>query len=554
MAPPLAQIFEATTATKADDRAAYRAFQKRYRYDRVAFVHDCFAWEEGQAPAPYQDEILGLFDTHDRVAVYGPRSLGKTAVESWLALHCALTWDGDRTRDWKMMVTAGAWGQLEDYLWPEISKWANRLRWHRVGREPFNTRTELLTTRLNLSRGHIYSVSPQKSLLMEGGHADFFFNLFDEAKAVEDSVFDGAEGATFGAGSESEGTHQKAKFGAFSTPGDTSGRFYDICRHAPGLEDWHVRHVTLDECIAAGRISREKVEARARQWGISSQLYINHCEGNFAPQDADGIIPLAWIELAATRWHDWQASGGPQGELLTAVACDPADGGLDDSVIAEGYGVRIARVRVLEKLSKKENDGVSQTMAVVGAIVNTVDAKGGPDAKKSVKVIIDANGVGAGVASRAKEQGYDVESWIDSSKPDPKARDLYGEERPGNKRAAAWLAARWVFDPDNRQEAAIPPDDRLIGELALPRRKPVMSNGIVFVESKDEIRKRNGGKSTDCADPVVMVLTADRITVKKREFRLFSRQKPENPPETAQKHQNFLLMGADLTEAERNGV
>lgn len=261
---------------------------KHMAWERVKEICVLSACETVAISVPGPETFLTEFVEHN------------TAAEAWIALHTALCFDGDATRDWKMMVTAGAWGQLEDYLWPEISKWAARLKWHKVGRPPFNTRTELLTTRLNLSKGHIYSVSPQKSLLMEGGHADFFFNLFDEAKAVEDSVFDGAEGATFGAG---EGAHQKAKFGAFSTPGDTSGRFYDICRHAPGLEDWRVRHVTLDECIAAGRISREKVEARARQWG-ESQLYKNHVEGVFWASEEDGIIPLRWVEAATTRYNE----------------------------------------------------------------------------------------------------------------------------------------------------------------------------------------------------------------------------------------------------------
>jgi hypothetical protein len=49
---------------------------------------------------------------------------------------------------------------------------------------------------------------------------------------------------------------------------------------------------------------------------------------------------------------------------------------------------------------------------------------------------------------------------------------------------------------------ALPPDDKLTGDLAAPRYKQA-SGGRLQVESKDDIKKRLG-RSTDHGDAVVM--------------------------------------------------
>src|SRR5438876_11427633 len=62
----------------ADPR--YRTFQTKYRRDPVGFVHDCIEWRRGEAPAPYQDEVLVALTQHPRVSVRGPHGLGKTSL------------------------------------------------------------------------------------------------------------------------------------------------------------------------------------------------------------------------------------------------------------------------------------------------------------------------------------------------------------------------------------------------------------------------------------------------------------------------------------------
>ena len=84
----------------------YREFQAKYFDDPSGFVRDCITFPKGEAPAPYQYEILDEFQTSRRISVRGPHGLGKTAVMAWLIHWFSLTRDG---LDWKLPTTASAW-------------------------------------------------------------------------------------------------------------------------------------------------------------------------------------------------------------------------------------------------------------------------------------------------------------------------------------------------------------------------------------------------------------------------------------------------------------
>ena len=121
---------------------------------------------------------------------------------------------------------------------------------------------------------------------------------------------------------------------AISTPGDPSGQFYDIHVHRPGYEDWCTRHVTIDEAIAAGRVSAAWVLQREKQWGKYSSLFLNRCLGEFADDSEEGIIPLSWVMLAIERWYVWKRQGFPAQDGIRAIGVDVASSGEDKTVLA----------------------------------------------------------------------------------------------------------------------------------------------------------------------------------------------------------------------------
>jgi len=125
-------------------RLAASAPVRRYADDPQAFARECIAWPQGESLADYQEEILANLALHRREAVRGPHGLGKTALAAICVHWFALTRDGT---DWKILTTASVWRQLTVYLWPEIHKWARRLRWEVIGRQPYRTE-ELLVRNL----------------------------------------------------------------------------------------------------------------------------------------------------------------------------------------------------------------------------------------------------------------------------------------------------------------------------------------------------------------------------------------------------------------------
>jgi hypothetical protein len=452
--------------------------RRRYRDDPAAFVRDCIAWRPGEGPTDYQVEILDQLVARRRAAVRGPHSLGKTALAAWVILWFALTREGE---DWKIPCTASAWRQLTHYLFPELRKWARRLRWERLGRPPFDPTRELLALSLKLTTGEAFAVASDTPALIEGAHADHLLYVFDEAKSIPAATFDAAEGA-FSSGD--------CYALAISTPGEPQGRFYDIHARKPGFADWWVRHVTLAECIAAGRVLPEWAEQRRLQWGEGSAVYRNRVLGEFASAEESGLIPLSWIEAANERWEVIRESG--QWDAFTCVGVDVARDGEAKTVLALRHGQAIRELRRFAR---------SDTMETTGHVASVV-------AGSAAAAVVDVIGIGAGVVDRLREMkrddraAYRVVPFNAAEHTD--WRDASGELAFANTRSAAWWNVRELLDPAQGKEVALPPDDLLTGDLTAPHWR-MTSSGKVQVESKDEIRKRLG-RSTDDGDAVVMAL------------------------------------------------
>lgn len=517
--PPEAQI------ALRDGLAAYFARlerqNQRYYNDPVLFAAECIDWGSGSGLTPYQKEILNslVAQRHgntSRVAVRGPHTLGKTTVAAIAILWFALTRDDlpDKS-DWKVVTTASVSRQLTDFLWPEVRKWANRVKWDKVGRGPF-TRDELMSETLKLKTGKASSMTSSEETGTEGAHADHLLYIFDEAKAIEASRWDAAEGALMG------GQGKEIIALAISTPGDPQGRFYEIHTRKPGLEDWWVRHVTIDECIAAGRATVEFVNQRRRQWGENSAVFMNRVLGEFCESTEDCVIPLSWVEAANERWlqrirtrthgpacppncmethwnwvdgakrNDWPSwewrSRGDE-EELTAAGVDIARSDLGDKTsIARRHGNTVPQI---------DRYSIADTMPIVGKV------KGILDRWVRAYAMVDVIGIGSGPVDRLREHFPEKRIYPFNASESTELKDKAKELGYANKRTAAWWNMRELLDPAFDSDIALPPCDILTGDLTAPKRGKDTSSGKITVESKKEIKKRLG-RSTDDGDAVVM--------------------------------------------------
>lgn len=489
----LFKLNRATAATKQRrvtvDNNVYAKFRAKYRNNMVACIHDMFAWKEGQKPTDYQDEIIYDLFTHGRMAVRGCHGLGKTMLVSTVVLAFALTRDIDS--DWKIPTTASVWRQLTKYLWPEIHKWSKLIRWDFVGRDPFDRRIELQTLNLKLNTGEAFAVASNDPGHIEGAHADSLLYVFDESKMIPAGTFDAAEGAFSGAGTD---TVNEAFAITVSTPGETSGRFYDIATHRPGFSDWRTRHVTLEEAIAAGRLSREWAEKRKAQWGEKSAIYQNRVLGEFADSSEDALIPLAWIEQSQKLFDEYE--GLPQEGATTSYGLDVAWRGADQSAFAKITGDVLEWLRYYAKLEPME-------------LVGHVAAEVADDRESPVGV--DVVGMGAGYFGRLEELGYAAVA-VDVRET-TEIRDMSGLRRFHRVRDLIWWMLRDALDPDNPERLALPSEgiEDLVSDMTAPMWS-YNSSGKVIVEDKDSIKTRLG-RSPDGAEAVAIALYVRAVRI-----------------------------------------
>lgn len=476
------QIAEARARRDAAPRARHEFYS-----DPVGFAHACINWPAGHDLTAYQQEIIGALPIRKRVSVRGPHGLGKTTTAAMTVLWFAITRELSG-RDWKIATTAGAWRQLEFYLWPEIKKWARRLNWEALDIAPYNERSELLALNIKLKFGHAFAAASDNPALIEGAHADSVLYVFDESKAIIADTFDAAEGAFSGADAAED---LEAFALAMSTPGEPNGRFYDIHRKAPGLEDWWTRHVTVEEAIAAGRISRGWAEQREKQWGRDTAVFHNRVLGEFYSSDEDGVVPLSWIEAANERWHLWDTAGRPDAGSPRRIGVDVARSGKDKTVMAVRDG------HVITELRKSSKEDTMQTAGRVKGLCKPDD-----DGPQEREPVIDVIGIGAGVVDRLREQNVDVAAFNAAGRTEHKDRS--GELGFANIRSAAWWNLREILDPAFGAQLALPPDDQLTGDLTAAHWR-VLSGGKIQVEAKEDITKRIG-RSPDDGDSVMQAM------------------------------------------------
>jgi hypothetical protein len=467
----------AKEAARQTSTSKFEKFQHQYAYKPDAFVHDCICFDglPYAGPTAYQDEILQLLIDKKRIAVRGPHGCGKTGLAAWVTLWAVLTGD-----DIKVPTTASAWRHLTKFLWPEIHKWAPRIRWHMLGIQPFDSNQLMKRALQRLPTCEAFAVASNNAAFIEGAHAVRIVYIYDESKEIPDPTWDATEGAFASAGPD---TNQEAYAFAISTPGRPQGRFYDIHQRKRGYEDWHAYHITLDMAVKAGTISRHWADQRKRQWGEQNPLYQNRVLGEFAESAEDVVIPLSWVEAANERWLEWADTGRVLPDAMRELGVDIARYGDDISCIAERVG------HILTEIEKWQHSGL---MASAGRIKS---ALGDGYAK------IDVIGVGAGVVDRLLEQECNV-TGIDFRAATDRT-DLTGLTEMHNVRAAAWWNMRELLDPDSEEEPILlPPDDDLINDLTTPT-YDYTSRGSLMIESKKNIKKRLG-HSPDVGDAAVI--------------------------------------------------
>lgn len=478
----------------------------------------------------YQNRILRAIAEHDRVAISACHDVGK----SWTLARVVL-WFGSVFPYSKIITTAPTNRQVEKILWSEIKAAYVRAKYPLGGRM-LNTEWKITEqgdwfatgfSPANESAGNAGEGQGTESTF-QGFHAPYLMVVFDEATGVRSALWTMAEGLL---------TSHNVKFVCIGNPTSTQSEFYKCfsdpawhkvklsCFDSPNLIINGITNLSqLEEEVAYCRtLSDEDFQARvksykvikgylltlrwvvekARQWGMDSPLFLSKVLGEF-PHEGDNVaVPLRVVEEAQRR-----PPAAPLASDRKVIGCDVARFGSDSTVLHRMHGPNVLLKKALHK---------RDTMAVVGEIVALCKQEM-PDV-----IVVDETGLGGGVVDRLEElrsEGIDIfprveirgvqfGAAVECELPDCPHKSC-DKARYVNKKARMFdLLAK-----DMRENIVLPDEDVYQSELPSIQYR-YDSRGRMYIESKDEFKKRTGRESPDTADSLALTNFGryDEITV-----------------------------------------
>lgn len=437
----------------------------------------------GAEPTEQQAQLLSeISKPGAHVSVRSGHGPGKTTGLAWLII-----WFVSLYPDSRVPCTAPTGHQLHDLLWPEVSKWHNKLH-------PFWRRNLVITadkifvkdapkTQYAVAR----TARPENPEALQGFHARNLLFLIDEASAVEETIFETAEGALSTPG---------ARVIMASNPTRTEGYFYRS--HNEERKYWSTLHFSS---LESSLVANDYVEKMADRYGDDSNIYKVRVLGDFPEASEDVLIPLSWVEASISRDVEFPTS-------KRIAGLDVARFGDDATSLLIRQGGDIV---YMDQWRNKD------LMETVGKI-SSAYREGQFDA-----IQVDAIGLGSGVVDRLKEMNLPVYGVN-------VAEISAQQEKFNSLRDQLWWAARDFFENKQSRITPVPDNDQmliddLIGQLTSIRYS-FTSNGKLKIESKEEIKKR-GLESPNLADALCLTLAEGIVkqartrakTIKKKSMR-----------------------------------
>lgn len=373
------------------------------------------------------------------------------------AVAVIVTWAMVNFPNFKGMATAPTEHQLRDVSWSELAKWQNlaKEKGNRMLGDLILQADRLYIKGSKMDWFFTYKTAAVKAdsttqaSTLRGMHADFMLIVINEASGVPDPVFQPLEGTLTG----------PMNFVIMiSQMSDTKGYFYDSHFNAQALRFWETLHWNSEDCPLPGM--RDQVKRMEEKYGRDSDYYQVFVLGNPPSGDPEVLIPLQWIINATRNGIEFAASD----PLL--IGADPGRG-RDPAVMLSRRG-NVVLSPILEDRSK-------DTMALTGWLSRAIIDE------KPFYVGVDVIGLGAGVYDRLRELGYTCVHPVNVAELPAR------EDRYWRLRDELWYKVRGKFESCT---ISIPDDPILIGELNGIRSKPPTSDGLLRVESKDDMRSR----------------------------------------------------------------
>lgn len=419
----------------------------------------------------WQLAAMTSLNERDLIAVRSCHGVGKTAFFVFTAYWWILT----RT-PCLVVCTAPSSNQLENVLWSEFAKWRELMPPGFKDLIDIKSESITFTPAPRTNRILARTARRERPEAFQGFHDPNMLFIADEASGVDDIIFETGWGSM---------TSEGAKVLLAGNPTRRSGFFFDAFHKNAGL--WKTFKVGYKD---SKLITQNYVDRMAHMYGEDSNIFRVRVLGEF-PTDADDVvIPLSWMEDAVDRPVEQI-----DGRILWGL--DVGMGGDDSALAKRNKNVLLDHIKTWSK---------SDLMQTVGIVVKEYNEE--PYETKPHNILVDAIGIGAGVAHRLKEQGLparaiNVSESSSSSNKYVRLRDQLW-----------WQAREWFQERDCR----IPDDKDLIAELSTPMWQPT-SAGKILVEAKKSIKRLDvtraaSGRSPNRGDAFIMTFAANDTLVR----------------------------------------
>jgi hypothetical protein len=405
-------------------------------------------------------------DPKARVAVSSCTGSGKSACLSMMTFLYLMT-----LPDCRVLITSPSYNQLVRVFYAELTKWHKRMpeqfqEYFKITRE----RIDYVNTKKYLQFASLVTSSVENKESLQGGHAENYIILGDEASGISEEAFD----ILLGTLSTGEG----GRFILASNPVRSSGRFYEIFNRDLGT--WAKLFFSAHD---SPNVNPEWILEMEETYGLDSDLYRMRVLGQFPRVGVAQFISSDIVEECVHNiTHPTHYSNFPK-----VVGVDIARFGDDSTVFILRQGPKLLDFKVYKGLDTME---VAIKVAEFSGI------------HQPSRIYIDSIGIGAGTYDRCKQLGLKVSEVIVSNKSTEP--NVYA-----NLRSQLWGKMRdWLMNGADLPTQAKDKDTNLCAQLSSMEFAYNNKMQIQLLSKKD--LKRMGHPSPDIADALALTF-ADSV-------------------------------------------
>ncbi len=440
----------------------------------------------GMKPAEWQARVGESIMRNKRTAISAAHGVGKTGLAA-----AAIHWFAATRPTFAIRATANTDTQLQKILWRELAK----VNGNAVNGDWFKWEGSTFT-RFGDVRAQATAVPNNENNpgAFAGVHEEHVLFVFDEAAEIPNSIWEVSNGAM---------TTNGARWLAISNPRRSEGFFYhtvfgDYAARRP--EDvnkpgkWTPFVIKATDSPFVGATYADDMLAAYKS--VDDDRYRVQVLGLPPRSDPSQFISRELVDAAMTRnvplFQRWRL----------ILGCDVGRG--DRSVILPRRGRKVLDgIRIIT--GSRTTDFARR---IAGEIRFYREEHG-----LEPEVVLEELGMGVGVVETLEDMGYGEHVWgINTGNPatDP---NLYR-----NLRAAMWDETRQWLEGD----VELPNEAQLRADLLTIRKKPSGGNGVLTLESKEDMRRRRL-PSPDVGDALALTFAVEFDLLPERKDRYHDR-------------------------------